>query len=285
MTSLKQITAEARSIKSRKCKENSKKIVSFREYSDDDMTEDESNWLEVPEENTSDKPTQVRKIVTRKNRNVKVTHNAANSELNFAKMYKNRYDACNRDLITVDKSNGSSNKTRQKYVKILFQTGLFEAMKKNIVNIMQNQFGVSLVDGKDPKVEIYGRSKAEERFILNLQFKESEVDHTVQVTIYNTNCTMGIDSVGASAHSVISGQTVAEYFVEKVMFEVVEVLKEKVNIEELNSQCRKMSQLGIKLQGKSKSVCYGCNKDKLGLSCAKLSSSWLQAYSASDQPN
>ena len=43
-------------------------------------------------------------------------------------LISNWYDAGKRDLITVDKSRDSGNKNKQKYAKMMFQTGLFEAM-------------------------------------------------------------------------------------------------------------------------------------------------------------
>ena len=125
--------------------------------------------------------------------------------------------------------------------KLEFQTEMFEAMKKNMVKVMQYKFLVQFVEGKDPKVETYRKCKAEEQYILDLQFKENAVEHTVQVTIYNTNCTMGIDSVVNSAHVSIDKQSVAEYFVDTVIVEVADIIKEAVNIGKLNGHCRTLA--------------------------------------------
>ena len=56
---------------------------------------------------------------------------------------------------------------------------------------------------------------------------------------------MGVDSVGTTSHDIIKSQTVAEYFVKKVIFEVADVIKTKVDIRKLNEQCRKLAMLGM----------------------------------------
>ena len=53
----------------------------------------------------------------------------------------------------------------------------------------------------------------------------------------------------------------AEYFVDKVIFEVADLIKEAVNIGKLNDHCRKLAMLGMELQGKPKIMCYGCKKE------------------------
>ena len=135
----------------------------------------------------------------KKGRKVKVTHNALDKDLNMVKQYEKRYESCNKELIKVDMKKGSANKDSQKFVKLEFQTGMFEAMKKNMVKVMKDKFEVNFVEGKDPKLETYGKSKAEERYTLDLMFKDGNSDYTVQVSIYKTNCTMGVDSVGTTA--------------------------------------------------------------------------------------
>ena len=105
---------------------------------------------------------------TRPKKKVKMGHNAENSELNFSKQYLERYNACNTELVNVDKGNGSANKAKQKYVKIEYQSGLFELMKKHMVETRKENYRIEFI--KDPKIEVYGKSKAEKRLFLDLKF-------------------------------------------------------------------------------------------------------------------
>ena len=197
----------------------------------------------------------------KRTRNVKVAHNALDKELNMAEQYKKRYDCCTKDFVKIDKKGGSANKDKKKYVKLEFQTGMFEAMKKNMVWIMENKFDVKFVEDKTPKLETYGKSKAEERYSLDLMFLDAEVEYTVKLIIYNTNCTMGVDSVGDSAHTIIKNQTAAEYFVNFVLLETVDVIKNKIDVRKLNEQCRKLAMLGIESQDKQINKCHECKKE------------------------
>ena len=276
MVSVKMITTsgESRAKIARKCKDDSKTIDividnSSEEVSFSDDADDDSNWINVEDRMKAKKKvttvTKSRKaggtVQNRKKaQKVKVGHNALDKDLNMVKLYKVRYECCKKDLIKVDTSNGSANKDRQKFVKLEFQTGMFEAMKKNMVRIMKDKFQVDFVDGKDPKLETYGKSKAEERYTLDLKFHGDNSEQTVQVTIYNTNCTMGIDIVGNSAHKIINDQTAAEYFVKMVIFEVAAFIRTKVNISELNEKCRKLAMLGMEMQSKPQNLCYECKK-------------------------
>ena len=277
MVSVKKITTsgESRAKIARKCKDGSKPINEETDKSSDEGSfsddADDRNWINVEDgSNSKNKVTTVSKprrksgvVQNKKKPNVRVTHNALDKDLNMVKQYKTRYDGCMKELIKIDMNNGSVNKDKQIYVKLEFQTGMFEAMKKNMVKIMIEKFQVKFVEGKDPKLETYGRSMAEERYSLDLKFIENDKQYTVQVTIFNTNCTMGVKSVGNTAHEIIKDQTVAEYFVKMVIFEVSEVIKTKVNVTKINEQCRKLAMLGMEMQNKPQNLCYGCTKDIL----------------------
>ena len=51
----------------------------------------------------------------------------------MVEQYKKRYENCKKDEYKINMTGGSADKQKQKYVKIDFQTGMFEAMKKNMV--------------------------------------------------------------------------------------------------------------------------------------------------------
>ena len=72
---------------------------------------------------------------------------------------------------------------------------------------------------------------------------------------------MGVDSVGTTSHDIIKSQTVAEYFVKKVIFEVADVIKTKVDISKLNEQCRKLAMLGMEAKESPQNICYDCKKE------------------------
>ena len=216
MVSVKKITSEGQTTMSRKCKDDARAIDNESDKSFEDDADD-GNWINVENVRKNKKKVAVVSSAKRrmgpidknkkKARNVRVTHNAVDKDLNMAKQYKIRYDCCIKELIKVDKKNGSASKEKQRYVKLEFQTGMFEAMKKNMVNIMKDKFKVNFVEGKDPKVETYGKAKAEERYIFDLMFQHENAEYTLQVTVFNTNCTMGINSVGKTAHAMIKTQT------------------------------------------------------------------------------
>ena len=151
MVSVKKITTgEQRVIKARKCKDDVK-IVDIDiddSVEEDSFTEetDDNNWVTI-ENGQKSKAKRTSKLISRKRkptsdplvkktRNVKVAHNALEKELNMAKLYKKRYESCDKELVKIDMKNGSADKNKQKFVKVEYQTGMFEAMKKNMVRVM-----------------------------------------------------------------------------------------------------------------------------------------------------
>ena len=159
MSSLKAITrGVARDKKTRGSKDKANQRIENMSESDD-ISSDESD------------------IALKMNRNPIVTKNAESSDLNFVKQYKNRLQYCNRGLFAIDTKRGSKNKEKMEYICIDFQTGLFEALKKNAIAILEKELSVA-VTGR-PKVELYGLKSAEEKFCIDLEIEVEGKKHVV----------------------------------------------------------------------------------------------------------
>ena len=222
----------------------------------DISSEDEESWLDLDDEVAIDKST--RKVVDKpkKNRNVIVQNKAVNSNLNLLTLYKNRKKYCDRELFKIDKDSGSKTKEKQKFVYVALRTGLFEALKKNMVKIMEQEYGVTLVN--DPKMETFGQSKAEERALLDLKFFHDAKEYEVKVHVYNTQCSIGIDSKTMKKET--ENVSIAEFFVKSILSKTVDILTSKLNIDELNEYCRELSNLGIKASIKGLNTCNKCSR-------------------------
>ena len=145
MSSVKCITGrDQREARPRKSKTDAReRLVEVEEIDEDAFNETMINQAEQAAEQKKKKVNTVR-----------VTNNAPKSELNMCKQFRDRLNACNREVFKVDKEKGSANRTKQKIVKAEFQTGVFEVSKKNMVKVMTEQFNVEII--ADPKVETYG---------------------------------------------------------------------------------------------------------------------------------
>ena len=110
---------------------------------------------------TSDDESEETLVDVTKNRWKPVVQNKAKgSNLNLPKHYRKRIECCNNKLFHIQKKKGSRDK---KQIYMEFQTGMFEILKKCMVKYMKDVFDVEQSLTKDPKVETYGASKAEER--------------------------------------------------------------------------------------------------------------------------
>ena len=105
----------------RKCKDDTNQKNSDHDKSSEDESvfddADDNNWIDVAKKNNR-KTTAKGK--NKKSGNVNVTHIALDKNLNMAKHFKTRYECCIKELFTVDKKSGSTNKARQNYVKLQY---------------------------------------------------------------------------------------------------------------------------------------------------------------------
>ena len=108
-----------------------------------------------------------------------ITQNAPiGKTLDLAKQYKRKGEHCDRDLIKIHnkainkKDQGSQNKG---LVYIDFQAGMFEALKMNFMNCIENDFEIDNKPIAAPKIELYGQ--AEERICLDLSMKVNDTNH------------------------------------------------------------------------------------------------------------
>ena len=236
MPSVKQITCvESR----REARNRNKDDINYKDISSGDEEESQTG-LVLNEEKALGKSKRITSKAIEKSKKVRtvlIQNKAVNSNLNLLTQYKNRKKYCDRELFIIDKESGSKNKEKQKFVYLAFRTGLFEAMKKNMVRVMEEEFGVSLI--QDPKMETYGKSKAEERALMDLKFLHCSIEYEVKIHVYNTKCSIGVDS--KTTETEIENSSIAEFFVKSVISKTVDILTSKLNIEEINKQCWKLS--------------------------------------------
>ena len=77
-----------------------------------------------------------------------VTQNAKDFDLNHFKQYSKRIECCNRDPVKIHnkKSNSKDHGTKDKgLIYVGFNAGMFEAIKKNMMKILKERFGVEIV--------------------------------------------------------------------------------------------------------------------------------------------
>ena len=124
-----------------------------------------------------------------------------------------------------------------------------------------------------PKVDSYGVSEAEERFLLDITMIVKKKPYEVKVIFYNTRCSLTAIGKGGNPQKKVKAlddQTVGEYFVKHLVPKVVDFLSSKLDIKQLNELCRKQALLGQ--TATQSSVCIYCekyNKDKNVFKCKK----------------
>ena len=152
-----------------------------------------------------------------------ITQNAKEFDLNHFKQYTKRIEYTNREMFKIHDKNlrpkdqGSKDKG---LVYVSFNSGMFEAIKKNMMWILITTFGASLV--KQPKVEYYG--KAEERINLNIQVALNDQVQELKINVYNTSCALDAQALGIPLKTTfphLSGLTCAEYFCTNILAKVV----------------------------------------------------------------
>ena len=115
-----------------------------------------------------------------------VTQNAKEFDLNHFKQYTKRIEYTNRDMFKIHDKNlrpkdqGSKDKG---LVYVAFNSGMFEAIKKNMMRFLIDAYKVSLT--KQPKIEYYGQ--AEERINLNIMVALNGKDQELKIKVYNTS--------------------------------------------------------------------------------------------------
>ena len=204
-------------------------------------------------------------------RNPTVQNKGKDMELNFKKL-----EFCDRESFNIhDKENnvndknvkGSANKS---CVYMDLNAGIFEAAKMNLVRVLEKELHIYLV--KKPKVETYGTSEAVERILLDMKMTVNDKEHEVKIRVYNTLCSLDVTGKGAATiaakkHEHLENNTVAGYFIEKVMPKVVQYLRNNFDIPKLNEYCRKLALIGV---DETKDTCFYCekeNRDKNILKC------------------
>ena len=77
--------------------------------------------------------------------------------------------------------------------------GMFEILKKEMVQTLDQTYNVKINQQKQPKVDTYGSKKAEIKYQIYLMFKNQDTIFETKVDLFNTPCTVGIDSIGDGA--------------------------------------------------------------------------------------
>jgi hypothetical protein len=194
-----------------------------------------------------------------------ITQNAKDFDLNHFKQYTKRIEYCNRDIVKVHdkkfhaKDHGSKDKG---LIYIAFNAGMFEAIKKNMMKVLKDAFGVIIV--RQPKVEYYGA--AEESINLDIKVKLNGQDQEMKIKVYNTVCSMDVQALGIPLKTTFAhlfNLTCAEYFVTHILPKIVEILSRSIDIKKLNEFHRKLAIDGKNASKKEKvnKSCVSCDKD------------------------
>ena len=109
---------------------------------------------------------------------------------------------------------------------------------------MNYDFNIKLTE--TPTLQTYGSLNAEETVLLDLKMFVNQKEHDLKIKIYNTKCSMDIGAKGSNPEKKfehLENFTAGEYFARKVIPEFVKTLSNKLNIEKLNEECRKLQNI------------------------------------------
>ena len=166
--------------------------------------------------------------------------------LNLFKQYKKRLEYSNREVIKIhDKGNNKKDKKTKgskdkALVYVVFNAGMFEAVKMNMMRILKEEHMVRLVT--KPQVEFYG--EATERICLDLSITVQGYEHFVKLKVHNTTCAIDVQAEKddpKKSFTHLGEQTVGEFFAKEYIAKVVVYLQKYLNINKLNDLCRKMA--------------------------------------------
>ena len=218
---------------------------------------------------------------SRKGLNPRVSFNATEMTLNLFKQYSKIVFFAERQLFSIHNPKiNAKEKGNDKQVYIEFASGVFEALKKNMVRTLEDEFGITVVC--QPKVEKYGTSKADSKVCLDMKMEVNNHVHFVKLCAYITN--YGIDVAGMSKHQPmkaradhapgkrfphLENKTVGEYFAGNIIPKMIEKIGEKVDYNKVNHAVRKLARKAL-LEENGKKDCIICEKklkDKTNFQC------------------
>ena len=123
---------------------------------------------------------------------------------------------------------------------------MFEVLKKGLVKELEKMFNVKINENKQAKVDVYGKDEAEIKYHIYFIFSLDSNVYEAKLDVYNTTCSIGIDSIGTGSENTrLGGMTIAEYFFHTFLKNVAEGLKLKFDIAFINSYCREMASLAL----------------------------------------
>ena len=193
------LAGRSRSKLPRDCKEISSRIQGNLSDNSDSEFEEESL--------VSNKPS---KTIARK-QNVQINKLAILRELNLKHQYEERIKYCDRETLKIDEKGGSKDESK-KYVKVLVNAGMFEVLKKGLVKELEKMFNVKINENKQAKVDVYGKDEAEIKYHIYFIFSLDSNVYKAKLDVYNTTCSIGIDSIGTGSENTrLGGMTIAEY--------------------------------------------------------------------------
>ena len=243
---------------------------------DIDRIDDEELLGEVDEHQTPN----VSKL-TKKQIQPKVSINAREMTLNLLKQYSKLIFYADRNLLSIhDPLKDANHKGNEKQVYVEFSSGVFEALKKNMIKTLGNTFEINVI--AQPKVEKYGTTKADSKVCFDVKMEVDENIHFVKICAYITKCSM--DFSGMNKHQAVKSRadhspdkrfphldnkTVGAYFAENVVPKLVGKIGEKVDFAKVNDIIKELARKALMVENQKKdcTVCEKSLKDKVNFQC------------------
>ena len=178
--------------------------------------------------------------VAKKNTPVQVNNLAVKSDLNLKRQYEERIGYCDRvEIKCVEKA--EMEEEAKKLVKLIVNTGMFEVLKKDLVKELTKSQNVTMTQNKQPKVDKYGAKMAEIKYQIYFTFSAQGNKYEAKVDLFNTTCTILIDSIGRGAEKArIEGFSIAEFCYHTFFKTVLDSLMERYDIKHINKFCKQM---------------------------------------------
>ena len=127
----------------------------------------------------------------------KISFNAMDMTMNLFRQYSKMIYFADRNLFKIhDPLINAKDMGDAKQVYVEFSSGVFEALKKNMVQTLDDNFGIKVII--QPKLEKYGTTKADSKVCLDVKLEVMENVHFVKVCVYITKC--AIDVAGMTKH-------------------------------------------------------------------------------------
>ena len=205
-----------------------------------------------------------------------VKRNVSITNINMGKQFEKFAEHCDRkELFRVhDPKENSGDSGSEGVVYVEFQAGVFEALRNNMMRILNHEYQASFT--QDPHIDLVGKgsTEVESRVLLDMKITLNEVSHMVKIKIYNTKCTMDFQATKENpnlVHEHLGNETVGRHIASKVIPKVIEKLSSEpgIDFQQINKKWRKLATEGAE---KVKDACLKCKKPKSNKKAIKCGS-------------